>query len=448
MAKNRIIKYLIVVILLFSPLLLGSVHPIWQWFWIVYIALVGTYVFITAARGNIGGAGHSQLCNLPIFPTISVVIVIVLGLVQASSAVAPEDLLYLATINNSSSTYQVMSFERESSLKVALSFLSHFVLFAIIYTYCERQSSVRFVFTTVAVISLIYATYGIVSHFGLGDIVLSHQNLGGQGSLSSTFVNRNNYATYAGLGFIASLACLTNNAIRQPRGGGNLQNQVQSIIGTFSGFGWIVIIAGFVLISTVFLSGSKAGVLSTFLGVIFAVMMQTSREVGKSKALALIALALLFCAILFLSGELLLARSMRSDIGQDRFAIYSSLVDTILIYPLWGTGAGTFEQIFPIVRSPNILPFFVRAHSEYLELALTFGIPVSILFIVGMLHVLKNLYKGHKESNYNSPFVAFGIGAVVLILSHSFVDFPMQIPAVSYTFVALLSSSLAHARRL
>src|SRR5262249_31595794 len=72
---------------------------------------------------------------------------------------------------------------------------------------CERAFADRAI-RWIAVAGFVYAAYGIAMHVLGIERILWIPKWAYQGFLTSTFVNRNSYATYAALGFFCALALL------------------------------------------------------------------------------------------------------------------------------------------------------------------------------------------------------------------------------------------------
>jgi hypothetical protein len=60
----------------------------------------------------------------------------------------------------------------------------------------------------VAIIGMAYAIYGIVAFFVFPGTILWLTKYAYPDSLTSTFINRNSYATYTGIGLVCALACV------------------------------------------------------------------------------------------------------------------------------------------------------------------------------------------------------------------------------------------------
>jgi O-antigen ligase len=106
-------------------------------------------------------------------------------------------------------------------------------------------------------------------------------------------------------------------------------------------------------------------------------------------------------------------------------------------YLPFGSGIGTFPNIYPTYEDPNrVTRFYMNhVHGDYLELALETGVPgaiVLILFLLWWLRRTVSIWRA-EEADY------FALGATIasgVILAHSLVDYPLRTAAISALFAA------------
>ena len=133
---------------------------------------------------------------------------------------------------------------------------------------------------------------------------------------------------------------------------------------------------------------------------------------------------------------------MDLDWDQPRFSVYKNIIVAIMEKPIIGYGFGNFADIFPVYRSQEVSECFDRGHSEYLELILTAGIPVFALLLVLFFAVLTKLKKSMSDRSGNFIVGALGLTCSLQIIIHALIDFPLQIPVISYFFVTILANAL------
>ena len=258
-------------------------------------------------------------------------------------------------------------------------------------------------------------------------------------SLTSTFVNRNNYATYAGLGLCAALALIA----RGLAAGGFRSN----------GF-MLALVLAVPIAAALLLSRSRAGVASVLIAILaMAVVVAVSPKARSARiAFACCAAALMLAGLIVVGGGLI-GRLDPSGIEQfdGRARLWLSTLSAIGGRPLGG-GLGAFPYFFPAYRDAAIGPEFGmidKAHNTYLEMAAELALPIMAALVVGLGWIVVRMVRVSLRLNPGAALAA--IGASVLVAVHSLFDFGLQIPAITVTWLLLLGAGLAqvehHSRR-
>jgi len=200
--------------------------------------------------------------------------------------------------------------------------------------------------------------------------------------------------------------------------------------------------------STIFLSGSRGGMLSFVLEITAFAAMTLLQRRNSRVALGMVALCVLVLAFLvFLGkGQVLgrlgnLSPDLRWNITKDCLKMFSHR-------PVLGWGLGTFPTVYPSYRSFYTNLFVNEAHNDYAQLLVETG----LLGFGLMLCFLVRLYRSVSPTSRRWEFkwdgavsLAALLGCTGLLL-HSFVDFNLQIPAnaaIFYVLCGLAASPLA-----
>ena len=148
-----------------------------------------------------------------------------------------------------------------------------------------------------------------------------------------------------------------------------------------------------------------------------------------------------FLVFLAAYGEPVLSRvEATNDTG--RWCTWVSTLEAIKDNPLFGTGLGTFRDIFPMYRNGDCDgsgAAWHRAHNSFLELYLGIGLPALLFTATVYVHTGKILRHGltMRRSLKGMPIAM--TGAVLFVSTHSLVDFPLQLPGIALYFSALLA---------
>jgi len=210
-------------------------------------------------------------------------------------------------------------------------------------------------------------------------------------------------------------------------------------------------VAAAIMTGTVFLSGSRGGMLAVF--VEFIVLALVLVRKGRKSIRVVIALAafavVLFTLLTWLGGKELTTRvtsistEARTEIsGGTRLSIDRDSLRMIRAKPVFGWGLGTFPIVYPQFRSFYTNFFVNEAHNDYLQLLTELG----LLGFGTMLWFLIVFYRNalSKIGNWTSEVTGALSLACILgvtgILVHSLFDFNLQIPAnaaIFYVFCTL-----------
>src|SRR6202521_1623037 len=193
--------------------------------------------------------------------------------------------------------------------------------------------------------------------------------------------------------------------------------------------------------STIFLSGSRGGMLAFVLEMVLFAGLTLGKKQSPRRALGSVAACVLILAFLvFLGrGQVLgrlgdLSPGIRLDITKDSLRMFFKR-------PVAGWGLGTFPTVCPSYRSFYTNLFVNEAHNDYAQLLVETGLVGFGL----MLWFLVRLYRHGLPTSRRWEFKWDGAVSLASLLGctgilfHSFVDFNLQIPANAAMFYALCS---------
>lgn len=214
----------------------------------------------------------------------------------------------------------------------------------------------------------------------------------------------------------------------------------------------LVAFCAVLMASTIFLSGSRGGMLSFVLEtVVFATLTFVQRRNPRVALGVSAGCVLVFVFLIFLGKVQVLGRL--GNLGPDiRWKITKDSLRMFSHRPILGWGLGTFPTVYPSYRSFYTNLFVNEAHNDYAQLLVETG----LLGFGLMLWFLVRLYRSGLTTSRRWEFkwdgaVSFAalLGCTGLLV-HSFVDFNLQIPANAaffYALCALAASPLAKSSR-
>jgi O-antigen ligase len=313
---------------------------------------------------------------------------------------------------------------------------------------CRQSARALLLLRAIAAIVAAYAAYGLIlAVFDGAAIPLFDAPAGGP--VRATFVNRNSFATYAGLGLVVVVA-LTLRLYRHaiPEAAGAASYRLSRFIAATGRRGGLHLGAGLVILVALLGTLSRGGILSTALGLFAALALTATRRSQKRneriEAIVLVAVAVAVAFAVF--GDRFVGRIAASGLDDaGRPAVYLIALRAIMDAPLLGFGYGTFADVFPLYRDQSIPPFdsWELAHNTYLEvwlgLGLVFG--AALMAAIGLLALKCLVGAVKRQRDAIAPVVA--TAATLIVGVHALADFSLQMEGVTLTFMALLGAGVA-----
>ncbi len=286
--------------------------------------------------------------------------------------------------------------------------------------------------------------------------VVIHERMGGARYLqaAAVFVNVNQFAALANLLLPVVLATATRHQYRAAQRGS-----------PSSPAGLCMLAAG-LMAAAVWLTGSRMGVALLGCTILFWTWLQwrLDRHYGFlnprnrlwARSLPALVGGAVVAALLAvgLRGSTHVTR-VRGDL-QFRARIFA---DTLAIWrdnPWWGTGPGSFTQVFPYYQSEALSRHAVRhAHNDPLQFLSEYGLLGGGLTLLCLGWWLRLSRRNHRNNNHSeecprpseleAPGYAFGLATVAL---HSLVDFPFRSPVILLVASLWLTQSRTVVSRL
>jgi O-antigen ligase len=251
------------------------------------------------------------------------------------------------------------------------------------------------------------------------------------------FINRNNYAAFAGT-ILPLAVCAALGFLRQREKGrpGALPRLF------LWGFAAVVITGG------IFYSLSRGGIISVVLSlaIIAGLVLYYGRSARELAVLAAVAIAAA-AFLLWVGPEKVLERVGTLSEGQSvpslavRIGTWNRSMSLIASNPVVGTGLGTYAFAF-LRFSPPGENWWNTAHNEYVELVCDTGIIGTALFLAGLIAFLAIVARPAVFRGRSERFQYMGIVAGIAgLLLHSAISSNLQIPA-NGLLLAVLGAAL------
>ena len=294
---------------------------------------------------------------------------------------------------------------------------------------CVREEDTRKIFTLLIIVfGALYSFFALAQELTSNGKIFWFHSPRFHGSIYGSYVDHDHYAGLMEMLVPFPLVLSMSHLLR----GGK-----RAIVGFC-----VVLMA-----STIFLCGSRGGMIAFVLEmIVFSAFTLKQRRSAHAAYGSLAICVLILAFLVFLGKGQVLGRL--GDLGPgSRLDIDKDCVRMFALRPVLGWGLGTFPTVYPSFRSFYTNLFVNAAHNDYAQLLVETGLIGFGL----MLWFVFGLYKSGLPTSRRWEFKWDGAVSLAALLGctgmlfHSFVDFNLQIPANAawfYVLCSLAASSL------
>ncbi len=334
-----------------------------------------------------------------------------------------------------------LSLAPDQSLQVGLWLLTLAGLALAAATVGRRRRYRRWLLLTCASAGLFQALYGARRWAARSSEIWGVEVPGSGARLRGTFVNSDHLAFYLALVLAMTTAWLARSLSHQRTIHG-LDRKIGSVAPP--ALTWLT------LFCCLAFTGSRAALVAALLatGVQGALISLSQRRRRWLPAgIALGALGLITVSLIGLQAGLgrWLATSSYELTWNIRLEVYAATWDLSQSFPWVGVGLGAFANTFPMVQPAEVPGRWTHTHNDWLELLLSAGWPVAILFAsllswftIGLIRRL-----GESQRSEDRAALVAAIGALTYAALHSWLDFGLAMPANATTLVLLCGCAAA-----
>lgn len=408
-ALDRVIWYGVLGLLLFGPLAFGAVEV-----WSISIMQLGAGLLFALWAARQVAVGQLEVSGSPLFLSM----LLFAGLI----------VWQLATGRTA---------YRAGSFSAALLYCTYGLLCFLVVQCLRRTSQVK-------ALGLVLSGYGFtIAMFALLQGVTSNGKLywlrttQSGGWIYGPYVNHNHYAGLMEMLTPIPLVISIADGVRGPRK-------------------TLAAVAAAVMASTIFLSGSRGGMVAFALQIaLLAIFLIKRRRNWRAAVASGAFLVVAFGLLAWLGGGELAERmasihaATRTELsGGTRLTIDRDALRMFAQKPVLGWGLGVFPEIYPQFSSFSSNVPVGMAHNDYLQVLVEMG----ALGFATVVWFLLTLYRSalaklnHWPTDINGAVTLAAMLGITGILVHSFVDFNLQIPANAALFYVLCTAAAMEPR--
>ena len=312
----------------------------------------------------------------------------------------------------------------------------------------QRQEVYRLLLIVLA-LGIMSGLFGLVQIIGGGDGPLYLYRITNSGSAVGLFANRNHAAAMLAMLF-PMLAIFASTP------GGTSDRQEGRRILAFA--------AAIVLLPLILVTGSRAGLVLAAVGLASAFFLYRRPPEGRKVrhggriwkpknwgVIGGIAIAMLGVVTIVLSKAQSIERLAGSDLADEsRFDFWAVSIDMFRKYFPFGSGSGSFADAFRILEPDWMLnsTYVNHAHNDWLELAVTFGVP-GMLLLAAILAVVipRGVRSWRADANRRSiQFARLATVLMAMLALASIIEYPLRTP-IMMGLLALFGLWLAEPER-
>lgn len=448
---ERLSFWLLIGVVVLAPLPLGGNRP---WAWSLLALAVAAIAVLWAAAALIDG----KTVRLPMrrfaVPGALFIVALIWFAVQAASW-TPSD--WHAAIWQDAARALGMKLDGaishapDRTIDGLMRFLSYGILFLLFAQFAREPRQARQIVIAIAAAATAYALYGLIVFGGGNDRILHYEKWAYLDSLTATFVNRNSFATYTGLGLVACIGLL----VRELRDTGEFsllsRTGIIHLLESLRLPVFLLITAILILASALVLTGSRGGLAAAIGGAaVFAAALMLRPGRSRRRPLVLLGGGLVVLLIVLqASGGRMLERYWTAGAeDSSRIPVYEMTWEAFREKPVTGHGLNSFPDVFLLRRDTRLdpeTPPHLRAHNGYLEILAEGGLIGGVTILATLVFLAGACAVGIRRRRRRAIYPCIALSAAALIGLHAMVDFSIQIPAVAVSFLALLAAGYAQA---
>lgn len=309
-------------------------------------------------------------------------------------------------------------------------------LAAFLLTRAQPRSRVRKLAMLFVAVAMVEATLGI-SQLGVSSGSWLHFGHPA-GMASGTYVNKNHFAALMAMALPMAVALWGLEAM-PPHGREELKHHPRHAdrkLAMHILLSMLVLLLLVALLFTRSRGGIGSGLLAFALATL-ALVWRTGSRAARTAFTLVGAAALGFAAYIGLTPVLERFAPDQLSLGYDgRLAIAAASLRAGMDFLPFGSGLGTFADVFRRYQVEGLSGYIDHAHNDYAELFLELGVAgLAVMALLAVAYVMRWALIMRARSSRSLAYlqVAAGLGMLAMI-AHAFVDFNFHIPANALYF--------------
>ncbi|VAX10730.1 hypothetical protein MNBD_GAMMA26-2448 [hydrothermal vent metagenome] len=335
-----------------------------------------------------------------------------------------------------------LSLDQGATWAFFLQAAAYLTLFCLVLVLANSRQRLRQLALLLVYLGTAEALFGLTNYFTNGQFGYFTPSANWDASVIGTYMNRNHFAGLMEMSIPMALGLILARR-QQRRFYPTLKSRLRALSAFFLSRQSQLYLCVVIMLVALFFSASRGGnaslIISLFVGI--ALFRFTDRRIASRAKMSKVVFLMAILAVTWFGMGNLTLRLEKHGFESNRHLVREATYPLIADYPLFGTGAGTYEWVFPLYKTHDLGSFiYDHAHNDYLELLGNQGVVGFLLLAVPLLllyqHIVRGLGRRRDPLLRGILFGAF-CGTLSMFI-HAAVDFNFQIPANAAIFWCLL----------
>jgi len=342
-----------------------------------------------------------------------------------------------------------LSLDPGATLQDFLKATTYVLLFVLVLVLVNSRKRLRQLAMLLVYVGVIQAVFGLSNYFTEGQFGFFEPAARWGTATTGTYVNRNHFAGLLEMTIAIALGLILVKRQQEqfyPTFKSRLRAWMRFLLSNQSR----LYLYALLMFAALILSTSRGGCGSLFIALFVGIVLfRWLGGIAASRArLGRLVGVLMLLSVAWFGFGNLSSKLVKHGLETDRILTYEATYSLIANYPLFGTGAGTFEWVFPLYKIPQLSnKIYDHVHNDFLELLADQGVFGFVLLGVSLLMIGLRIISGLKKRQ--DPLlrgILFGVICGLLsLLMHAATDFNLHIPANAAIFWCLLGMGVSSA---
>ena len=442
---DKVIEWLLISLLAFMPLAFGAVEA---WSEEVVVSLAGAILvcfllkLVLLKETNL--VWSWSYIPVAIFIIIAVFQLIPLpsgavSVISPSTAAVKNELLGDLPKSDELLKSMTLSFYPNATKHNLRLILAVAVVFFVVVNVYRRAEQIKRLLAAIAIIGGAIALLALAQDlFGNGKIYWIVPTGHGE-AYSGPFINHSHYGQFMNLSIGAALGLImvkVHEAFTRKRVTPlfvfeYLSSHTAKVM-------WFLVAIIVLGAATVFVSLTRGGMVSMLIAAGFTTLVLCSRKSIKGRGLIMVLMALgAFICVLYIGFDAVYERletlQQLHETEGSRWQILKDISLAWVKFPIFGTGLGTHEVVYPMFDRSTIAALAAHAENEYAQAAEETGLIGLTALVCFAIFVWANYVRNIRSAYTPIRSAAYGLGfGLLAIMLHSLSDFGQHLPANAF----------------